>query len=636
MEALLSNATRACPFLARSSPASLRQMSSASSSSSSFCPHSIVVAPTTTTTTIGSGSALFRAAVECPVMGRALAVQSIRLAAFRPGRSNSTSISGRPSRPRYISSSAKNCMASPAAAPETTASNRLGDLPGETPSSTMKKPVAKTALAGISPSPSATTTGAATRAAAAAAAAVSAEHSAASPFEYERFFEYELNKKHQDKSYRYFNNINRLAEQFPLAHTAVGEHVTVWCSNDYLGMSKNPTVLDTMKRTLNKYGAGAGGTRNIAGNAQLHLSLEQELASLHNKPAALVFSSCFVANDATLSTLASKMPGTVIFSDSSNHASMIQGMRNSRAKKVIFRHNDVRHLESLLQQHDLSTPKIIAFESVYSMCGSIGPIKEIAALAKQYNALTFLDEVHAVGMYGRTGAGVAEYIAAMDDMDIITGTLGKAFGVVGGYIAGSARLVDYIRSYAPGFIFTTSLPPAVVAGALVSIRHLRKSGVERAGQQAHTRQLKAILGDKGIPVVPNPSHIVPVLVGNAETAKSVSDELLAKYKIYVQSINFPTVARGEERLRITPTPGHTEAHMDRLVSALTTIWKERGLKTEHDWAVEGGRAGVGISRTVPQLVTDADVKADFARVSTGELPLFSEQGTLGRLVDVRA
>ncbi|RKO88601.1 pyridoxal phosphate-dependent transferase [Blyttiomyces helicus] len=400
--------------------------------------------------------------------------------------------------------------------------------------------------------------------------------SASGLFDYEAFYNHELDKKHKDKSYRYFNNINRLAKAFPTAHTGTGERVSVWCSNDYLGMSKHPEVLASMKNTLDTYGAGAGGTRNIAGNAQLHLSLEEELASLHNKPAALVFSSCFVANDATLSTLASKLPGCVIFSDASNHASMIHGIRNSRAEKLVFRHNDLVHLEQLLQSVPVGTPKIIAFESVYSMCGSIGPIKEIAALARKYNAITFLDEVHAVGMYGATGGGVAEYIGAMDQIDIITGTLGKAYGVVGGYIAGSSAFVDMMRSYAPGFIFTTSLPPAVVAGTLTSIRHLKASKTERTLQQLHTRALKTRLGELGIP-------------------------------IYVQSINYPTVAVGEERLRITPTPGHNGELMEVLVDALTGIWEERGLKYESDWARIGGRAGVGRGLRVEQLVAEEDL-----------------------------
>lgn len=427
-----------------------------------------------------------------------------------------------------------------------------------------------------------------------------------SSFDYDSFYSSELDKKKMDKSYRYFNNINRLAQKFPRAHTGTGDEVTVWCSNDYLGMSKHPKVLEVMKETLSVYGAGAGGTRNIAGNAQLHLSLEKELALLHKKPAALVFSSCFVANDATLSTLGSKLPGCVIFSDSSNHASMIQGIRNSRAKKELFRHNDLAHLESLLQKYPLNTPKIIAYESVYSMCGSLGPIKEISTLAKKFNAITFCDEVHAVGMYGKTGAGVAEYIEAMSTIDIITGTLGKAFGVVGGYIAGSSNLVDMIRSYAPGFIFTTSLPPVIVAGAITSIRHLKSSITERSAQQLKTRALKSILEEKGIPAIPNPSHIVPVLVGDAETAKSISDELLFKYQIYVQSINYPTVKVGEERLRITPTPGHSEEHMSVLVDALCKIWEERGLRYVQDWKESGSPLNVGCG-LAKQLVESKDL-----------------------------
>jgi len=306
-------------------------------------------------------------------------------------------------------------------------------------------------------------------------------------FDYASFYNEELDKKHRDKSYRYFNNINRLAAKFPVAHTGkMEEEVTVWCANDYLGMGRNPVVLDTMKETLDTYGAGAGGTRNIAGNGALHLALEEELAQLHKKPAALVFSSCYVANDATLATLGSKLPGCVIFSDSLNHASMIQGIQHSKARKIIFKHNDLADLEAKLQSVPLETPKIIAFESVYSMCGSIGPIEGIVDLAEKYGAITFNDEVHAVGMYGPTGAGVAEHLdfeahaagesskgSVMDRCDMITGTLGKAYGVVGGYVAGSTDLIDAIRSYAPGFIFTTSLPPAVVAGARASIQYQR-------------------------------------------------------------------------------------------------------------------------------------------------------------------
>jgi len=370
-------------------------------------------------------------------------------------------------------------------------------------------------------------------------------------------------------------------------------------------------VLDTMKRTLNKYGAGAGGTRNIAGNGALHLSLEDELASLHRKDSALVFSSCYVANDACLATIGSKLPGCVIFSDASNHASMIQGIRHSGAKKVIWKHNDLADLEAKLQTVPKETPKIIAFESVYSMCGSVAPIEAICDLADKYGAITFLDEVHAVGMYGPNGAGVAEHLdfdahlatrasaepvkgSVMDRVDIITGTLGKAFGVVGGYIAGSGDLVDVVRSYAPGFIFTTSLPPAIVAGAQASIAYQREFMGDRRLQQINTREVKRQLDVHGIPVVPNPSHIIPVLVGDAQLAKEASDMLLSKHGIYVQSINFPTVAVGEERLRITPTPGHTTEQISHLVSSINKVFDKLNLKRTQDWVEAGGRAGVGM------------------------------------------
>jgi 5-aminolevulinate synthase len=452
-------------------------------------------------------------------------------------------------------------------------------------------------------------------------------------FDYESVYEVELQKKHQDKSYRFFNNINRLAQQFPRAHTAnTADEVTVWCSNDYLGMSKNPVVVETMKSVLSKYGAGAGGTRNIAGNGAMHLELERELASLHHKPAALVFSSCYVANDATLSTLAQKLPNCVILSDAMNHASMIQGIKHSGVKKMIFRHNDTAHLEELLQTLDPSIPKIIAFETVYSMSGTIGKVNDICRLAKKYGAITFLDEVHAVGMYGPHGAGVAEHLDfnenlnrpqassiqnAMDQVDIISGTLGKAFGVVGGYIAGSSGLVDMIRSYAPGFIFTTSLPPAIVAGATASIRYLRNSPHERVGQHTNTRALKARLAALDIPVVPNPSHIVPVLVGDAEVCKAASDELLRSHSIYVQSINYPTVPRGEERLRITPTPGHTEEMMDHLVHALESVWQRGGLKRTSEWKATGGRAGVVEGAVDPEPIWTEDQLTLSTRVLGG-------------------
>ncbi|KAM0786750.1 mitochondrial 5-aminolevulinate synthase [Microbotryomycetes sp. NB124-2] len=416
-------------------------------------------------------------------------------------------------------------------------------------------------------------------------------------FEYEQFYTAELDKKHQDKSYRYFNNINRLRAKFPVAHTASKQdEVTVHCSNDYLGMGRHPVVLNAIRDTLDMYGAGAGGTRNIAGNGQLHLSLERELAELHQKPAALVFSSCYVANVETLSTLGAKLPGCVILSDESNHASMIQGIRHSRAKKVIFKHNDLADLEAKLQAIPVETPKIIAFESVYSMCGSIGPIKEICDLADKYGAITFLDEVHAVGMYGPTGAGVAEHLdfevnarggargSVMDRVDIITGTLGKAYGVVGGYVAGSAKFVDMIRSYAPGFIFTTSLPPSTIAGARAAIKYQREHLGDRQQQQRNVAKVKQNLKSIGIPVIPNPSHIVPLLVGNAEHAKAASDLLLHKHKLYVQSINFPTVSIGSERLRITPSPLHSDEQLSQLVEAIDSVWNELGLKRVDEFA----------------------------------------------------
>ncbi|KAF9563722.1 5-aminolevulinate synthase [Agrocybe pediades] len=432
-----------------------------------------------------------------------------------------------------------------------------------------------------------------------------------SGFDYESFYVGELDKKHQDQSYRYFNNINRLAAKFPIAHTArVTDEVEVWCANDYLGMGNNPVVLETMHRTLDKYGHGAGGTRNIAGNGAMHLALEQELARLHRKEAALVFSSCYVANDATLSTLGSKLPGCVYFSDTMNHASMIQGMRHSGAKRVLFKHNDLEDLESKLKQYPKETPKIIAFESVYSMCGSIGPIKEICDLAERYGALTFLDEVHAVGLYGPHGAGVAEHLdyeaqaaagdsphpikgSVMDRVDIITGTLGKAYGAVGGYIAGSDDFVDMIRSYAPGFIFTTSLPPATVAGARASVVYQSNYVGDRQLKQVNVREVKRRFAELDIPVVPGPSHIVPVLVGDAALARAASDKLLAEHNIYVQAINYPTVARGEERLRITVTPRHTAEQMDGLVRAVDQIFTELNINRVNDWKLAGGRAGVG-------------------------------------------
>lgn len=425
-------------------------------------------------------------------------------------------------------------------------------------------------------------------------------------FDYEAFYQSELDKKLKDKSYRYFNNINRLAKEFPRAHMASQEDkVTVWCSNDYLGMGRNPRVLKKMHEVLDTYGAGAGGTRNISGHNKHAIELEKEIARLHAKEAALVFTSCYVANDATLATLGSKLPDCVILSDSLNHASMIQGIRHSGTKKIVFKHNDVADLEAKLATLPPEVPKIIAFESVYSMCGSVAPIAEICDLADRYGAMTFLDEVHAVGMYGPHGAGVAEHLdynlhaagrpegTVMDRVDIITGTLGKAYGCVGGYIAGSARMVDAIRSLAPGFIFTTSLPPATMAGAKTAIEYQMAHPEDRRRQQLHTRAVKNALAERDVPIIPNPSHIVPLLVGNAELAKRASDLLLERYQIYVQAINYPTVPVGQERLRITPTPGHTANFQMHLVEAVDAIWAELKIKRASDWEKEGGFIGVG-------------------------------------------
>lgn len=442
------------------------------------------------------------------------------------------------------------------------------------------------------------------------------------PFDYENLYRSELDRKRADKSYRYFNNINRLANEFPRAHrTTEADKVTVWCANDYLGMGSNPAVVGAMHRTLDKYGTGAGGTRNIAGHNKHAVELEATAAKLHRKEAALVFSSCYVANDATLTLLGQRFPDLVYFSDESNHASMIQGIRHSGAKKVIFKHNDVADLEAKLKKFPKSTPKVIAFESVYSMCGSIGPIEQICDLAEKYGALTFLDEVHAVGMYGPHGAGVAEHLdfeyhadrtssvqkrSIMDRIDIITATLGKAYGCVGGYVAGSSQFIDWIRSYAPGFIFTTSLPPAVMAGARTAIEYQASTNEQRRGQQLNTRYVKDELAKRDIPVVPNPSHIIPVLVGDAEKAKLASDMLLSKYGIYVQAINYPTVPIGHERLRITPTPGHTKELCDELVGALDEVFTELELKRVADWSAVGGLCGVGEAtpRNIVPIWTD--------------------------------
>ena len=399
--------------------------------------------------------------------------------------------------------------------------------------------------------------------------------------DYERFFLDRLARLRSDGRYRVFADLERHAGDFPTAsHHADGavEDVTVWCSNDYLGMGQHPVVVTAMHEALDRVGAGAGGTRNISGTSHYHVLLEEELADLHRREASLLFTSGYVANEATLGTLGQTLPGCVIVSDADNHASMIAGIRYSRAEKKIFRHNDVEHLDRLLAECDPGAPRIVAFESLYSMDGDFAPIGEICDVAEKHGAMTYLDEVHAVGLYGERGAGVAERDGAMDRIDIVQGTLAKAFGVVGGYVAGSAAMVDFIRSHASGFIFTTSLPPAIAAGARASIRHVKSAATLRERHQERARALKARLREARLPLMPSPSHIVPVFVGDAVRCKQVTDALMERHSIYVQPINYPTVPKGTERLRLTPTPLHDDAAMDRLVAALQDVWSLLELK----------------------------------------------------------
>lgn len=606
MDAVLRQSKSMCPFLKKTSPATLRALST-SARHASPCG--------------GSMSNLQTIARRCPVMGKAMAVQTAQAGKMGLGgvaaMGAMRSFTGKTGRARLHTSRAHEARP-------------MEDTIFGREKSTLKLPaIDKSYPANRSVPPPQHLKPATT-----------AAPPQAPKFNYEDFYNAELEKKHKDKSYRYFNNINRLAKEFPRAHMSnKQERVTVWCSNDYLGMGRNPQVLKSMHETLDEYGAGAGGTRNISGHNQHAVSLEATIAKLHAKDAALVFSSCYVANDATLATLGSKLPDCVILSDSLNHASMIQGIRHSGAKKLVFKHNDLEDLEAKLASLPAHVPKIIAFESVYSMCGSIGPIEGICDLAEKYGALTFLDEVHAVGMYGPHGAGVAEHLdyeahlegrphgTIMDRVDIITGTLGKAYGCVGGYIAGSAKMVDTIRSLAPGFIFTTSLPPATMAGAKAAIEYQMEYQGDRRLQQLHTRAVKDALAEKDIPVIPNPSHIIPVLVGNAELAKKASDLLLEKHGIYVQSINYPTVPVGQERLRITPTPGHTQALRAHLVDAVDAVFVELGIKRTSDWAAEGGFIGVGEAAPSPAmeepLWTDAQLSVDQAvrEMKTGGGPV---------------
>jgi 5-aminolevulinate synthase len=393
---------------------------------------------------------------------------------------------------------------------------------------------------------------------------------------YDRYFNRALEALHEEGRYRIFTDLARQVGRFPKAldysHNPPRE-ITVWCSNDYLGMGQNQHVTTAMKHAIETLGAGAGGTRNISGTHHLIIELETELADLHNKEGALVFTSGYVSNEATISTLGRVLPDCLILSDELNHASMIAGVKNSGATKRIWRHNDLEHLEQLLKKAGELRPKLIAFESVYSMDGDIAPIKEICDLAERYNALTYLDEVHAVGMYGKRGGGIADQLELMERVDIIEGTLAKAFGIMGGYVTASSTIIDTIRSYAPGFIFTTSLPPAIAAGATASIRHLKTANDLREKHQEQVAKLKAKLTEAKLPILPTETHIVPLMVCDPVLCKAASDRLMEKHGIYIQPINYPTVTRGTERLRITPSPLHDDDMIDELVNAVTEVWE---------------------------------------------------------------
>ena len=408
--------------------------------------------------------------------------------------------------------------------------------------------------------------------------------------DYQSHFRSAIEALHAEKRYRVFADLERIAGRFPQAiwrHDGKAEEITVWCSNDYLGMGQHDKVVSAMRETAGVMGTGAGGTRNISGTNHPLVELEQELADLHGKEAALVFTSGFVSNEASISTIARLLPDCLILSDELNHASMIEGVRKAGGKKQIFRHNDVAHLEELLKAAEPGRPKLIVFESVYSMDGDIAPIAQICDLADRYNAMTYIDEVHAVGMYGARGGGISERDGVAARLDVIEGTLAKAFGVLGGYITGSQHLIDAVRSYAPGFIFTTALPPALAAAATASIRHLKQSQAERDGQQRQASRAKAVFAAANLPVMPSDTHIVPVLVGDPDLCKQASDHLLTRHGIYIQPINYPTVPRGTERLRITPTPLHGDALIDTLRDALVETWISVGIPFAGDRPAQG-------------------------------------------------
>ncbi|WP_419729918.1 5-aminolevulinate synthase [Lichenicola sp.] len=395
---------------------------------------------------------------------------------------------------------------------------------------------------------------------------------------YESFFREQLADLKRQGNYRHFAELERHAGHFPRAfHHGIGRDVTVWCSNDYLGMGQHPTVLRAMTEATERYGAGAGGTRNISGTSPQHVALEHELAALHGKEAALLFTSGYMSNWATIGTLAQRMPGCIVLSDAANHASMIEGMRHSRAPKHIFRHNDPADLERVLASLPRDVPKIVAFESVYSMDGDIAPLAELCDVAERHQAMTYLDEVHGVGLYGAQGGGISDRDGVGHRLTVIEGTLAKGYGVVGGYIAGSAALCDFVRSFASGFIFSSALPPAVAAAALASVRHLRTSTTERAAHAERVARVRRRLNEEGLPHLANPSHIIPVMVGDPVQARLISEQLLTRHGVYVQPINYPTVPRGTERLRITPTPLHSDADIEVLVSALSEAWSEFSL-----------------------------------------------------------